>query len=66
MMNRLRELRKEKGVSQQDLANEMLISKRTISRYESGERQPTLLMVFDLSDYFNVSIDYLVGRSDVR
>lgn len=66
MMNRLRELRKERGMAQQDLANEMLISKRTISRYESGERQPTLLMVFDLADYFNVSIDYLVGRSDVR
>ena len=65
-MDRLRELRKEQGVARQDLADEMLISKRTIARYESGERQPTLSMVFDLADYFKVSIDYLVGRSDVR
>ncbi|MDI6553128.1 helix-turn-helix domain-containing protein [Leuconostoc falkenbergense] len=65
-MDRLRELRKEQGVARQDLADEMLISKRTLTRYESGERQPTLSMVFDLADYFNVSIDYLVGRSDVR
>lgn len=65
-MNRLRELRKEQGLTQQKIADEMLVTQRTLARYESGEREPRLPMVFDLADYFNVSIDYLVGRSDVR
>lgn len=65
-MDRLRELRKERGVTRQELADDFLITQRTIARYESGERQPTMSMVFDLADCFKVSIDYLVGRSDVR
>lgn len=65
-MNRLRELRKERNVTQQELADEMLVTQRTLARYESGENEPRLPMVFDLADYFKVSIDYLVGRSDVR
>lgn len=65
-MNRLRELRKEQGVTRQKIADEMLITQRTLARYETGEHEPRLSMVFDLADYFNVSIDYLVGRSDVR
>ncbi|MGO3539221.1 MAG: helix-turn-helix domain-containing protein [Leuconostoc mesenteroides] len=65
-MNRLRELRKERNVTQQELADEMLVTQRTLARYESGESEPRSSMVFDLADYFNVSIDYLVGRSDVR
>ena len=65
-MNRLCELRKGRNMTQQTLADEMLVTQRTLARYESGEREPRLSMVFDLADYFNVSIDYLVGRSDVR
>ncbi|WP_273705539.1 helix-turn-helix domain-containing protein [Leuconostoc mesenteroides] len=65
-MDRLRELRKERNVTQQELADDMLVTTRTLARYESGEREPRLPIVFDLADYFNVSIDYLVGRSDVR
>lgn len=65
-MDRLRELRKERNVTQQELADDMLVTTRTLGRYESGEREPRLPIVFDLADYFEVSIDYLVGRSDVR
>ncbi|MFT9415739.1 helix-turn-helix transcriptional regulator [Leuconostoc falkenbergense] len=65
-MDRLRELRKERNVTQQELADEMLVTQRTLARYESGEHEPRLPIVFDLADYFEVSIDYLVGRSDVR
>lgn len=65
-MDRLRELRKERNVTQQELADEMLVTTRTLARYELGEREPRLPMVFDLADYLKVSIDYLVGRSDVR
>ena len=65
-MDRLRELRKERGVTQQKLADDLMITTRTLGRYELGDREPRLSMIFDLADYFKVSIDYLVGRSDVR
>ncbi|CAM3051940.1 helix-turn-helix transcriptional regulator [Leuconostoc gasicomitatum] len=65
-MNRLRELRKEQGVTQQKLADDMLVTQRTLVRYESGEREPRVAILIELADYFKVSIDYLVGRSDVR
>ena len=65
-MNRLRELRKELGLSQDRLANEMSINIKTLRRYEVGENNPRVAILIELADYFNVSIDYLVGRSDVR
>ncbi|WP_273710482.1 helix-turn-helix domain-containing protein [Leuconostoc mesenteroides] len=65
-MNRLRELRKERGLSQDRLANEMSINIKTLRRYEVGENNPRVAILIELADYFNVSIDYLVGRSDVR
>ena len=65
-MNRLRELRNERGLSQDRLANEMLINIKTLRRYEVGENDPRVAILIDLADYFEVSIDYLVGRSDVR
>ncbi|MDG9745396.1 helix-turn-helix domain-containing protein [Leuconostoc falkenbergense] len=65
-MNRLRELRNERGLSQDRLANEMLINIKTLRRYEVGENDPRVSILIDLADYFEVSIDYLVGRSDVR
>ncbi|WP_273705958.1 helix-turn-helix domain-containing protein [Leuconostoc mesenteroides] len=65
-MNRLRELRNERRLSQDRLANEMLINIKTLRRYEVGENDPRVSILIDLADYFEVSIDYLVGRSDVR
>lgn len=65
-MNRLRELRNERGLSQDRLANEMLINIKTLRRYEVGENDQRVAILIDLADYFNVSIDYLVGRIDVR
>lgn len=65
-MNRLRELRKERGLSQDVLANEMSINIKTLRRYEVGENNPRVAILIELANYFNVSIDYLVGRSDVR
>ena len=65
-MDRLRKLRKERNVTQQELADDMLVTIRTLARYESGEREPRVSILIDLADYFKVSIDYLVGRIDVR
>lgn len=65
-MKRIRELRKKRGLSQDRLANEMSINIKTLRRYEVGEHNPRVAILIELADYFNVSIDYLVGRSDVR
>ena len=61
----LRLLRKEKGLSQQELADALKVSKSSISMYERGERQPQSTETWELfADYFNVDIDYLMGRTD--
>ena len=63
---RLRDLRKEKGLSQVHLAIDLCICQNSISRFESGVRKPDYDTLIQIADYFNVSLDYLVGRSDVR
>ncbi len=62
---RLRELRKKRGISQLKLAMDLNTSQNTISRYETGEREAGYKELIAIADYFNVSIDYLLGRTDV-
>ncbi len=57
-------LKTSKNLLQKDIANSINISIRNYQRYEKGEQQPTLPVLLKLADYFNVSLDYLVGRSD--
>ncbi|MBR2444964.1 MAG: helix-turn-helix transcriptional regulator [Clostridia bacterium] len=61
---RLKELRKKKKVSQLKLALDLNTSQNTISRYETGEREADYKMLIALADYFDVSIDYLLGRTE--
>ena len=61
---RLKEVRKSKGISQTKLAMDLHTSQNTISRYETGEREPGLDELIRLADYFNISIDYLLERTD--
>ncbi len=61
---RLKEIRKAKGISQLKLAIEMNTNQNTISRYETGEREPGLTELIKLADYFDVSVDYLLERTD--
>lgn len=61
---RIRELRKKKSVTQLRMAMDLGLSQNSISRYETGDRQPDIAELIRIADYFNVSIDYLVGRSD--
>lgn len=63
---RLKDLRKEKGITQLQLAMELNMSQNTISRYETGERQAGYDELIKIADYFNVSIDYLLGRDTNR
>ena len=62
---RLKELRKEKHLTVEQLANNIGSAKSTISRYENG-REPKGDIIRLLTEYFNVSIDYLMGVSDIR
>ncbi len=61
---RLKELRKSKRISQLKLAMDLNMNQNTISRYETGEREPGINELVKLADYFNVSIDYLLERTD--
>lgn len=65
-MNRLRELRNEKGLLQSDIAKKINKSERTVGFYETGERDMNTATLGILSKFFNVSIDYLLGKSDIR
>ena len=58
---RLRQLRDEAGLSQQELSNQTGITKSSINMYERGEREPGLETLEVLADYFNVDMDYLIG-----
>lgn len=57
-------LRKRDGISQQELANKVDISRSQIGMYETGQRMPSREVLESIADTFNVSIDFLVGRVD--
>ena len=61
---RLKEIRKAKGISQLKMAMDLNTNQNTISRYETGEREPGIAELIRIADYFNVSIDYLLGRTN--
>lgn len=60
---RLVYLREEAGLTQEKLAAIFKTKKATISRYETGTREPKLDLLIEFADFFKVSIDYLVGRT---
>jgi len=63
---RLRLLRIEKELSQADLAEIIHVTRLTISNYELGRREPDFTTLFLLADFFGVSVDFLLGRSETR
>ena len=63
-MKRLKELRKAKKISQLKLALDLNMNQNSISRYETGEHQAEYKTLIAFADYFNVSIDYLLERTD--
>lgn len=62
--DRLKELRKNKKVTQKQVGEAIGSSERVIRNYEIGYREPAFSYLIALADYFGVSLDYLVGRSD--
>ena len=63
-MTRLKEIRKKRGITQVKLSMDLNISQNSISRYEKGQREPDLATLVLIADYFHISIDYLLGRTE--
>ena len=61
---RLKELRKKRKISQMKLAMDLNMNQNTVSRYENMEREADYETLVKIADYFNVSLDYLLGRSE--
>lgn len=62
----IRVLRLEKGITQNELSNYLGLTPKMVSFYELGERFPPYDIINKLADYFNVSTDYLLGRSEIK
>lgn len=65
-MNKIKELRLERGYSMEQLAQKIGIGKSSISQYESNQRTPSTDTQEALADLFNVDVDYLMGRTTIR
>jgi len=61
---RLKELRQTKGISQLKLAMDLGLNQNSVSRYENNEREADYATLIKIADYFNVSIDYLLERTN--
>lgn len=63
---RLKELREDSDITQKHLAERLHIKQNTYSQYENGQRQPPLEILIALAKYYNTTLDYLVGISDIK
>jgi len=63
---RIKHLRKEMNLLQKDLAEKLNLTQQTISLYESEKRQPDYETLQKIANFFNVSVDYLLGRTDEK
>ena len=61
----IKELREQKDISQRELASDLKVSQRVISYWERGDSEPNLETLCRIANYFDVTVDYLVGRSDL-
>lgn len=66
LASRLRALRKERRLRQEDVARELDLSTNGYQRYELDERDPTAPIIVGMADFYGVTTDYLLGRSDHR
>ena len=63
MRMRIRDLREDNDLTQKQIAEYLMCDQSLYSKYERGEREIPLNLIIKLADYYNVSLDYLVGRS---
>lgn len=62
----LRNIRRQRKLNQQKVAMDLNISREALSYYENGKREPSLALLVKMSDYFNVSINYLITGQEFR
>lgn len=62
----LKTIRKQRNLNQQKVALDLNITREALSHYENGRREPSLAMLVKMSDYFNVSIDYLITGKEFQ
>lgn len=65
-MNRLRQLREEQGISMKEAARRLDLPYTTYVNYEKGYREPNSETLIDIADFYNVSVDFLIGKSTMR
>ena len=63
-MNRLKELRQEKGIRQEDLAKAISVQNYTIGNWERQRSEPNIQDLIKIANYFEVTVDYLIGRTN--
>ena len=66
MLPNLKRLRKESGISQQKLGDAISMSQQSINQYENHDTEPDIMTLSKMADFFETSIDYIVGRTDIR
>ncbi len=63
---RIRDLREDMDISQLDMAKTLNVTQNTYGRYELGTRTMPIEVLYKIADYFDTSVDYLIGRTDVK
>lgn len=63
---RIRNLREDRDLTQNDIAKKLNVTQRAYSRYENGERAIPIEVLCTLADYYGTSVDYLIGRTDIK
>ncbi len=65
-MKGLKQIRKERRLTQLKVAMDLNISREALSHYENGKREPSIEMLVKMSEYFNVSIDFLIKGKEFK
>ena len=66
MLKNLRKLREEKGISQKQLADVVCVSQQSINKYQNHNIEPDIDTLIKMADYFETSVDYIIGHSKIR
>ncbi len=66
MLKNLKKLHSEKGISQKQLADVISFSQQSINKYENHDIEPDIATLIKIADFFDTSVDYLIGHSEIR
>ena len=66
MYQRIRDLREDRDLTQREVANILFMSQTGYSKYETGENDVPTRVLIQLADFYNTSVDYILGRTDIK